>query len=85
MWVESDQGLTIPCAREWLQDEDSDDEKKAPEEFLVKGYGGNVMVEHSKPSRTGAQCCMHGSPCPQSTAKGARNPQEDHALPCQNS
>ena len=34
--TESTHGLTVPCAREWLQDEDTEDEKKTPEEYLVK-------------------------------------------------
>ncbi|CAE7749536.1 RE1, partial [Symbiodinium sp. CCMP2456] len=33
---ESDKGLTVPCAREWLQDEDTDEDKPQQDEALVK-------------------------------------------------
>ena len=61
--VESDQGLTIPCAREWLQDEDSDDEKKAPEEFLVKAAqkatGETLWLStRSRPELAHSVACM---------------------------
>ena len=34
--AESDKGLTIPCAREWLQDDETDEETADADEMLVK-------------------------------------------------
>ncbi|CAE7242425.1 RE1 [Symbiodinium sp. CCMP2592] len=60
---ESNQGLTVPCAREWLQDEDSDEEKKVPEEFLVKAAqkatGETLWLStRSRPELAHSVACM---------------------------
>ena len=74
--TESTQGLTVPCAREWLQDEDTEDEKKTPEEFLVKAAqkatGETLWLStRSRPELASVE----------PTTAGFGDPQEGDALP----
>ncbi|CAE7224366.1 RE1, partial [Symbiodinium microadriaticum] len=60
---ESDKGLTVPCAREWLQDEDTDEAPTAADEMLVKmaqkATGETLWLStRSRPELAHSVACM---------------------------
>ena len=60
---ESDKGLTVPCGREWLQDEDTDEEQAVADEMLVKmaqkATGETLWLStRSRPELAHSVACM---------------------------
>ena len=78
--------LTVPCNREWLQDEDTEDENAEPEEATVRmaqKATGEAVVVYAEPTGVGSFSGLHGFQGFEEAVACFGNQQKGHAVPVQ--